>query len=40
MIQGVVLFGGLTVALINLVVDLSYTLIDARVRVGTKAVAA
>lgn len=40
MIQGVVLFGGLTVALINLVVDLSYTLIDARVRVGTRAVAA
>jgi peptide/nickel transport system permease protein len=37
MIQGIVLFAGLTVAAINLVVDLSYGLIDARVRVGTKA---
>lgn len=40
MIQGMVLFAGLAVALINLIVDLSYTLIDARVRVGAKAVAA
>ena len=40
MIQGMVLFGGLTVAVINLIVDLSYSLIDARVRVGTKAMAA
>ncbi len=40
MIQGMVLFAGLTVAVINLLVDLSYTLIDARVRVGTKAATA
>ncbi len=37
MIQGVILFGGLAAALINLVVDLSYTLIDARVRAGARA---
>jgi ABC-type dipeptide/oligopeptide/nickel transport system permease component len=36
MIQGMVLFAGLTVAVLNLLVDLSYGLIDARVRVGTK----
>lgn len=40
MIQGVVLFAGLVVAVINLLVDLSYTVIDARVRVGTKVEAA
>lgn len=39
MIQGVVLFAGLAIAFINLVVDLSYTAIDARVRSGNRVAA-
>lgn len=35
-IQGVVLYAGLTFAVVNLVVDLSYALIDPRVRLGVK----
>ena len=40
MIQGMVLFAGLAVAVVNLLVDLSYTLIDARVRSGARAASA
>lgn len=39
-IQGIVLVSGAFVMLVNLLVDLSYSLIDARVRVGRRPVAA
>lgn len=40
MIQGLVLFAGVTFAVLNLLVDLSYGLIDPRIRLGRKAVRA
>ena len=36
MLQGIVLFVGVTFAVFNLLVDLSYALIDPRIRLGRK----
>jgi peptide/nickel transport system permease protein len=39
MIQGVVLYAGVTFAVVNLLVDLSYSLVDPRIRLGRAATA-
>lgn len=39
MIQGVVLYAGMTFAVVNLLVDLSYSLVDPRIRLGRAATA-